>query len=287
MAATPNFGWPTPDDDDLVSAGAQAIRALGDAIDASVTANGTAITALQEGFRFAGTRYYESSGAFAKADPLGTGDIGLRAIRVRVLGAGGGGAGCAATGAGETSIGGGGGGGCLTTKFFDATDLATFPASVTITRATGGAGGVGTAAASAGGDSSFATGETFEVLAGGGSRGLFLGTTVGRSSTVVIAFGGQGGTTTSGGDTAVLGSPAPTGVYSGATHVRVVRPPGGSSGIGGGGGASGFSTTTGSFNGTNGGFPGGGAGGGGATESQSAANGGNGSSGLIIVDCFV
>ena len=33
MATTPNFGWPTPDDTDLVRDGAAAIRALGDAID--------------------------------------------------------------------------------------------------------------------------------------------------------------------------------------------------------------------------------------------------------------
>ena len=44
MATTPNFGWPTPDDTDQLSDGAAAIRGLGDAVDASVTAQGTAIT---------------------------------------------------------------------------------------------------------------------------------------------------------------------------------------------------------------------------------------------------
>jgi hypothetical protein len=43
MATTPNFGWPTPDDTDQLSDGAAAIRGLGDAIDVSVTAQGTAI----------------------------------------------------------------------------------------------------------------------------------------------------------------------------------------------------------------------------------------------------
>jgi hypothetical protein len=49
MATTPNFGWPTPDDTDQVSEGAAAIRGLGDAIDSSVTAQGTAIAGLESG----------------------------------------------------------------------------------------------------------------------------------------------------------------------------------------------------------------------------------------------
>lgn len=47
MATTPNFGWPTPDDTDQLSDGAAAIRGLGDAIDASVTAQGTAIAGVE------------------------------------------------------------------------------------------------------------------------------------------------------------------------------------------------------------------------------------------------
>lgn len=38
MSTTPNYGWPTPDDTDLVKDGAAAIRALGDAADATVSA---------------------------------------------------------------------------------------------------------------------------------------------------------------------------------------------------------------------------------------------------------
>ena len=48
MAATPNFGWPTPDDNDLVSAGAQAIRALADAIDAALKALEDRVDILEE-----------------------------------------------------------------------------------------------------------------------------------------------------------------------------------------------------------------------------------------------
>lgn len=79
MATTPNYTWPTPNDTDQIADGASAIRALGDAIDATVFAQSV-------GFRYVGTRYYTSSGTFAKADPLGTGDIGLRAVRVRMVG---------------------------------------------------------------------------------------------------------------------------------------------------------------------------------------------------------
>ena len=49
MATTPTFGWPTPDDTDQLSDGAAAIRNLGDAADATATAQGTAITGLQTG----------------------------------------------------------------------------------------------------------------------------------------------------------------------------------------------------------------------------------------------
>jgi len=44
MAVTPNYSWPTPDDSDAVSQGAAAMRSLGTAVDATVYAQGTAIT---------------------------------------------------------------------------------------------------------------------------------------------------------------------------------------------------------------------------------------------------
>ena len=36
MATTPNYSWPTPDDTDLASLGASAMRDLGDAIDSTM-----------------------------------------------------------------------------------------------------------------------------------------------------------------------------------------------------------------------------------------------------------
>lgn len=47
MATTPNYTWPTPNDTDQLADGASAIRALGDAIDATVFAQSTAITAIE------------------------------------------------------------------------------------------------------------------------------------------------------------------------------------------------------------------------------------------------
>jgi len=47
MAVTPNFSWPTPDDSDAVSQGAAAMRSLGTAVDATVYAQGTAVTGLE------------------------------------------------------------------------------------------------------------------------------------------------------------------------------------------------------------------------------------------------
>jgi hypothetical protein len=36
MATTSNYGWPTPDDTDLIKAGAAAIRTLGSSADQTV-----------------------------------------------------------------------------------------------------------------------------------------------------------------------------------------------------------------------------------------------------------
>ena len=118
------------------------------------------------GYQYAGTRYYTSSGTFEKADPLGTGDIGLRAIRVRLVGAGGGGGGVAATGGTESALSGGGGGGGYAESFI--TDIAGLSSSVTVTRGAGGAGGAaGANAGVAGGASSFGV----LVAASGGEGG--------------------------------------------------------------------------------------------------------------------
>jgi hypothetical protein len=43
MATSPNYGWPEPNDTDFVKNGADAIRDLGDAVDATVYANSLAV----------------------------------------------------------------------------------------------------------------------------------------------------------------------------------------------------------------------------------------------------
>jgi hypothetical protein len=122
------FAFPYPEDTDLVRDGAQDIENLAIGVN----------DYLAGGYLYAGTRYYTSSGTFAKADPLGTGDIGLRAVRVRMVGGGGGGAGCSATTAGQVSAGGCGGGAGYSEKFWLVADLST---SETVTVGAGGAAG--------------------------------------------------------------------------------------------------------------------------------------------------
>jgi hypothetical protein len=272
MAVTPNFSWPTPDDGDLVSAGAQAIRVLGDAVDAAVFANQEAISDVADsGFRFAGTVYFTSSGSFLKADPLGTGDIGLRAIRVRCVGGGGAGGGAAATDATQNSLGNGGGGGGYAESFI--TDIAGLSASVTITRGSGGSG-VSGAAGNNGQDSSFGA---LVVGEGGNGASLTTATTVRRG--VGTANGGRGT-----GDLVIEGQPGGMAfnLVAGTSSVtQIVSGAGGTSGIGSGGG----NQTAGA------GAPGKTAGGGGSGAanqiSQSAVAGGSGINGIVIVDCYV
>ena len=59
MATTPNYSWPTPDDTDLVKDGAEAIRDLGDAIDATVFANSPGLVHINTTtFRAAPSTWY-------------------------------------------------------------------------------------------------------------------------------------------------------------------------------------------------------------------------------------
>ena len=241
MATTPNRSWPTPDDNDLVRDGAAAIRALGDAIDGTVG----------QGFVYAGTRYYESSGHFEKADPLGQGDIGLRAIRVTVVGGGGGGGEVANRG----NAGGGGGGGAQ--SFI--TDISGLDSSVTVERGAGGGSSL------AGGQSSFGS----LVVATGGGRGD-------------SSQGGKGGSGTAG-DLQLTGSGGGFGSRE-ATVDRVLNGHGGDAAFGLGGGARG-QNIPGPLPGEPGGLYGGG--GSGAIAPSSTGNGGPGANGIVIVDCFV
>jgi hypothetical protein len=227
---------------------------------------------IENGFRFAGTVYFTSSGSFAKADPLGTGDIGLRAIRVRAQGAGGGGGGAAATGAGETSVGAGGGSGVYAESFI--TNISGLSSSMTVTVGSGGAGGIGGgAAAAAGGSSSFGS----LVSANGGGAGTTDAGTAPRTAAPAVSVSTGTGHLVVRGTVGIAGVSYAVGATTG--------------GIGGNGGAS-------FFGGANRGFRNGGssaeaagygAGGSGARrgENGTAVDGQNGGGGLVIVDCFV
>jgi hypothetical protein len=303
MPSTPNFGWPTPEDTAQVANGPAIIRALGDAADATVFAQGTAIaaknipdfsddvptdgqvltfdqaqgvyvpedpTAVGAGFQFAGTVYFTSSGTFDKADPLGTGDIGLRAIRVRMVGGGGGAAGTGTTGANQASVASGGGGGSYSESFI--TDIAGLDATVTVTRGSAGGGGaIGANNGSPGGTSSFGT--------------------------LVTAFGGGGGTaraprSTFAGQVGAAGGAPGTGDFtvagSGSTGALVVDATQGQASVNSVGGGSLLSGSTAAiFIGTTGLAFGGGAGGRVAVQNTTETSGADGATGIVIVDCFV
>jgi hypothetical protein len=249
---TSPFGFPYPEDTDLVRDGASDIENLAEGVN----------DYLAGGYLYAGTRYYTSSGSFLKADPFGAGDIGLRAIRVRMVGGGGAGGGVASVGGA-----GGGGGGAYAESFI--TDIASLTSSVVVTRGAGGTGGTGNGPA--GGTSSFGA----LVTANGGDGGLAsggpaLGSDVGTGD---IVFSGSGGTSGSRDGTTVPASRQ----YSGA---------GGSSHLGGGG----RGLIPGGSN--EAGFAGliyGGGGGGARFGDAGGASvaGGSGANGLVAVDCFV
>lgn len=219
------------------------------------------------GYLYAGTRYYTSSGTFAKADPLGTGDIGLRAIRVRMVGGGGGGA--SGEGGGSTKSGGGGAGGGYAERFF--TDIAAMDASVTVTRGAGGAGATtANTDGSAGGESSFGgSGDAWRTRASGGSGGRNHG----------LSQASAGGTGLDG-DLLVQGGPGEA--CGAAVLSQNAAGAGGSSVLGGG-------AATGRPNQNRAGIAGGlyGGGGSGSVGGASVLAAGAGGNGIVIVDCFV
>jgi hypothetical protein len=231
---------------------------------------------IENGFRFAGTRYFTSSGTFVKADPLGTGDIGCRAVRVRMVGGGGGSGSCRATGASQGSGSGGGGGGAYSESFILASALTS---SVTVTRGAGGAGGTAPdTAGSDGGASEFGVGTAFEVSAPGGVGSAFsLARTV-PTSPASPGVANDAGT----GDFAIAGSPGSS-PYIFATE-----------GTPGAGGASFLSPergTTRSASGTNGlagrNFGGGARGSINIPDQADARNGSAGAPGIVIVEVYV
>jgi len=265
---TSPFGFPYPEDTDLVRDGATDIENLATGVNDYLTG----------GFLYAGTRYYTSSGTFAKADPLGTGDIGLRAIRVRMVGGGGGGGGAPATGAGEVSVGGGGGGGEYAERFI--TDIAGLSSSETITRGAAGSGATGAGSGTSGGQSS-----AFSVVVNGGGGG----NAAGSPQVPLTAFGGGGGGGSGGSGTADLRLEGSRGRTGFALATDRMFP--------GGGGESPLSGTNqtmevvgSSGNGTNQAATAYGSGGNGARNAPSdgtARTAGAGANGIVIVDCFV
>jgi hypothetical protein len=256
---TSPFGFPYPEDTDLVRDGASDIENLAEGVN----------DYLAGGYLYAGTEYYTSSGTFAKADPLGTGDIGLRAVRVRLVGGGGGGAGAPSTTGSQGAPAGGGGSGAYSESFILASALSS---SETVTRGAGGAGGVG-ANGTNGATSSFGT----LVTAGGGTGGAQR-----AASTALQGVQGQAGGAVGTGDFSIPGS--------GGGSSYVVNPSLFFGVIGGNGGPS-------VFGGAGRGAPSdvaaetSAAGSGGAGRpnhaSQATATGAAGGNGIVIVDCFV
>jgi hypothetical protein len=263
---TSPFAFPYPEDTDLVRDGASDIENLAEGVN----------DYLAGGYLYAGTVYFTSSSTFAKADPLGTGDIGLRAIRVRMVGGGGGSGGCSTTSAAECKISGAGGGAAYAESFI--TDMSTLSASETVTRGAGGtAGAAGNNAGGAGGTSSFGT----LVTAGGGSGGD-AGSDA-RTATILYGNTAGGGSSTATGDLVIAGGNGqimpslPTNTFGGA---------GGPSQLSGSARRT-FSSTTGE-DGQPGQLYGGGASSAHNSENQGSNRaGGAGANGIVIVDVFI
>jgi hypothetical protein len=232
---------------------------------------------IENGFRYAGTRYFFSDGTFSKADPLGTGDIGLRAIRVRLVGGGGGTGGTAATGVNEFAISRAGGGAAYAESFLLASALSS---SETVTRGAGGAGGAaGNNSGSNGATSSFGS----VVSAPGGDGGAGAAASPVGAGAVLTAGGGNpatavGDIVVSGGRSIITPTPASTGL--------AWRAFGGQSFLSGAANPSPAATLT-AEPGVVGNGPGGGASSAMAQASQSAQAGAAGANGIVIVDCFV
>ena len=264
---TSPFAFPYPEDTDLVRDGATDIENLATGVN----------DYLAGGYLYAGTEYYTSSGTFAKADPLGTGDIGLRAIRVRMVGGGGGGGGAASTSSSQVAIGGAGGGGAYAEKFI--TDITGLSASETVTRGSGGAeGAAGNNNGSSGGQSS-----AFTVTADGGQFGG--GGAAGSLTAVVFGNNGFGIGVTANADLSIPGSGSP--IQQAWAYNRISRQR-----DGGGSFLSGQPTTTTAGSSYDGGAgvagPGQGGIGGGCVENDATGRPGHeGQNGIVIIDCFV
>jgi hypothetical protein len=219
------------------------------------------------GLTFLQTMRYTSSSTFNKAS-----FPGIKAVRVRVIGAGGGGGGAPTANTGNHSAGGGGGGGGYAEEIVLAVSLGV---SETVTVGAGGAAGTPSVVALTGGTSSFGA----HAVATGGAPGQSFG----DNSLMLAAHGGAGGIGITG-SMLVRGGPG----SFGTGHATLgISGAGGSSNLGGGGvgvyGPGGSS----SIAGVAGGNFGGGGGGAAVNALGSGVNGGAGAPGIVIVEVYV
>lgn len=191
---------------------------------------------------------------------------GVQAALVECIAAGGGGGGVGVSSASEFASGSGGGGGAT------AESLITSPVSTAITIGAAGAGGIGAADGSAGGDTSFGS----LVVADGGQNGF----SVDGATTERVTVGGFGGTASiSVGDITAEGQPGNNAISN--STLTVLGGQGGSSSFSGGGPPTAFVGN----GGTPGGF--GGGGGGALSKNSAAANGGAGAPGLVVITEYI
>lgn len=227
----------------------------------AVTPAGLASLGYANGYRLSQTVIFTSSGTFTKASYAG-----LKAVRVRVVGAGAAGGGVALAGTGNHSCGGGGGGGGYAESFVLAAALAT---SETVTVGAGGTAG-------SGGTSSFGT----KASANGGG----VGGSISNQPLMVSALSGNGGVATIG-DIKAAGSPG----TKGSGNATLGHGGEGGSSMFGGGGVGTYSGGGGAV--TTGvdasGYGGGGGGAAANAGSSGGASGGAGTSGIVIVEVFI
>lgn len=228
--------------------------------------NGSAWEPLA-GYIYAGTRYYTSSGTFAKADPFGTGDIGLRAVKVTVVAGGAGGGGCERSGA-SRGVGAGGGAGGFAISFVTASSLSS---TETVTVGGGGTGGR-TTNGSNGGNSSFGA----HAAANGGIGGALFAQSIVRG-----VQGSDGGSGTTGDITGTGQGSGPGLIITTSTNNYSCQSGMGGSSIFGGGGHSVINSQDGDAGGAYG------AGGSGSATHLSNRRAGAGGAGIVIVECYV
>lgn len=249
-------------------------------------------------FGYAGTAYFTTVGAntFTLADPLGTGDIGLKAVRVRLVGGGGGGGGGTTDKDTPLNHGGGGAGGAYAERFIP--DLSGVEATVVAdVGAAGAGGGSNFDNGNPGGASSFTSTAlaqaNMEVSANGGAGGASESDSVGGNGGG-IAKGGDP-TSTAVGDLVIPGGPGSPSVliyddvdsfdnlahfafpFGGQSHLSAPQTAGITASIFGR-----FFTHFPGIDGLN--YGGGGSGG---WRIGDTVTGGNGAPGIVIVDCFV